>query len=97
MITIKIEFDYDGRHIKFAAYLKDDMTLSVSKKNAGVDLVEDIEEGRWSLVFNEMFEVVMYRDADGNRTCEAERAIIWNVQKGYILDEVEARSKVSYK
>lgn len=99
MVTITIKFDYDGNKQTLKACLKNDMmTLSESKQNQATDLIEDAgDDDRWSLVFDtdgdEMYEVVMYRDADGEKTTEAEYVIVWGgTGKDAILAEIDVKS-----
>lgn len=99
MVTISIGFEYEGNKKTLKACIKNDMmTLSDSKQNQATDIVEDFgDEDRWSLVFDtdcdEMYEAVMYRDADGVKTTEVEYVIVWGgTDKQAILAEVDAKS-----
>ncbi len=98
MVTITIKFEYDGKKHTLKACLKNDMTLSDSKQNQATDVVEDFgDEYRWSLIFDtdgdEMYEAVMYRDAEGEMTTEVEYIIVWGgTDKQAILSEVDAKS-----
>lgn len=103
MITLNITFDYEGKAHKLKACLKNDKTLSNNKQNQATDLTEDFgDERRWSLYFADFddehdVEVVMYRDADGNKTLEADYAIVWGKgDNGVIEDEVDAKCKEKY-
>ncbi len=99
MVTITIKFDYEGNKQTLKACLKNDMmTLSESKQNQATDVEEDTgDEDRWSLFFDtdgdEMFEAVMYRDADGDKTTEVDYVIVWGgTDKQAIMAEVDAKS-----
>lgn len=97
MITITIKFEYEDKKQSFKACLKNDMTLSDSKQNQATDLVEDSADDRWSLFFDtdgeEMYEAVMYRNADGDMTTEVEYVIVWGGKdKDAILAEIDAKS-----
>jgi len=103
MITLNITFDYEDKKHKLKACLKNDKTLSNSKMNQATDLDEDFgDELRWSLYFADFdkehdVEVVMYRDAEGEKILEADYAIIWNKgNEGVIDDEVDAQCTVKY-
>lgn len=102
MITLNIEFDYEGQKRKLKACLKNNMTLSDSKQNQATDLVEDFgDDTRWSLYFADYdaehdVEIVMLRDADGNKTFEVDYAIIWSKANDIIEDEVDAQCKFRY-
>lgn len=103
MITLNISFDYEGKKHKLKACLKNSMTLSDNKQNQATDLIEDFgNERRWSLYFADFddehdVEIIMYRDADGNKTLEADYAIIWsNGDNGVIEDEVDAQCMAKY-
>lgn len=78
------------------------MALSDSKQNQATDLVEDFgDDTRWSLYFADFdaehdVEIMMLRDADGNKTFDADYAIIWSKANGIIEDEVDAQCKVKY-
>lgn len=84
MITIKIEFDYEGKKHALKAMLNNDLSqLSKSKNNDATEIVDDFgDEERWSIIFDQhdgrSLEVVMYRDSDGEKTVEADYTIIWN-------------------
>lgn len=84
MITLKLQFDYEGKTHKLQANLKNDMTISETKGNQATDIVEDFgEDERWSLIFGEhdlgYIEVVMYRDSETKEMLpEADYIIIWN-------------------
>lgn len=103
MINLKITFDYEGKKQKLNAYLKNDMTISENKRNQATDLIEDFgDEKRWLLYFADFdgehdVEIVMLRDADGDKVFEADYAIIWNkADNGVIDDEVDAQCTVRY-
>lgn len=103
MITLNISFDYEGKKHKLKACLKNDKSLSSNKQNQATDLTEDFgDDTRWSLYFADFdeehdVEVVMYRDADGNKTLEADYAIIWSKgDNGVIEGEVDATCKVKH-
>lgn len=103
MITLNISFDYEGKKHKLKACLKNDVTLSNNKQNQATDLTEDFgDERRWSLYFADFddehdVEVVMLCDSDGNKTLEADYAIVWSKgDNGIIEDEVDAKCKVKY-
>lgn len=103
MITLNITFDYEGKKHKLKACLKNDVTLSNNKQNQATDLIDNFgDESRWSLYFADFddehdVEVVMLCDADGNKTLEADYAIIWNKDdNGVIDDEVDAQCTVKY-
>lgn len=103
MITIKFEFNYEGKTYRPKACLKDDMTLSNSKQNDATDLIEDFgDESRWSLCFEDLIEghsieIVMYRDGEGDMTTEAEYAIVWNNEIDNIEDTIEVKSRTIRK
>lgn len=99
MVIITIRFEYEGKQRTLKACLKNDMmTLSESKQNQATDLIEDFgDDDRWSLVFDtdgdEMYEAVMYRDADGEKTTEVDYIIVWGgTGKDAILAEIDAKS-----
>lgn len=103
MITLNITFNYEGKKRKLKACLKNDMTLSANKQNQATDLIEDFgDEKRWSLYFADFdeehdVEIVMLRDAEGDKAFEADYAIIWNKgDNGVIDDEVDAQCTVRY-
>ena len=79
------------------------MTLSESKQNQATDIIEDFgDDTRWSLYFADFdeehdVEIVMLRDADGDKVFEADYAIIWsNGDNGCTEDEVDAQCKAKY-
>ncbi len=99
MVTITIKFEYEGNNHALKACLKNDMaTLSSSKQNQATDIEEDTgDEDRWSLYFDtdgdEMYEAVMYRDAEGEKTPEVDYVIVWGgTDKQAILSEIDAKS-----
>lgn len=104
MIILNISFNYEEEIHKLKACLKNDGTLSNSKQNQATDISEDFgEEKRWSLFFADFdnehdVEVMMFKDADGNKTMEADYAIIWGKgDNGTIEDEVDATCQVKYQ
>ena len=103
MVTLSIKFNYEGEEYKLKACLKNDMTLSESKQNQATDIIEDFgDDTRWSLYFADFdeehdVEIVMLRDADGDKVFEADYAIIWsNGDNGCTEDEVDAQCKAKY-
>lgn len=103
MITIKFEFNYEGKIYRPKACLKNDMTLSISKQNDATDLIEDFgDEGRWSLCFEDLIEgycieIVMYRDSEGDMITEADYAIVWNNDIDSIEDTIDVKSITIWK
>lgn len=100
MVTIKIEFEYDGKQHNLKAMLNNDLSkLSKNKNNDATEIVDDfVDDERWSIIFDEYelnVEVVMYRDDDGEKTPEADYAIIWNGDT--VEAEIEVKSCVKYK
>lgn len=98
MVTIKIEFEYEGKQHNLKAMLNNDLSkLSKSKNNNATEIVDDFgDDGRWSLYFADV-EVMMYRDADGDKQLEADYAIIWNKgNNGVIEDEIDVKSSVKH-
>ena len=100
MVTITIEFEYEGKKHNLKAMLNNSLTeLSKSKKNDATEIIDDFgDEDRWSIIFGqyELFvEAVMYRDSeDGEKTTSVDYAIIWN---GDIMDaEIDVKSGVKY-
>lgn len=104
MVTIKIEFKYEGKQHNLKAMLNNDLSkLSKSKNNNATEIVDDFgDDGRWSLYFADFddehdVEVMMYRDADGDKQLEADYAIIWNKgNNGVIEDEIDVKSSVKH-
>jgi hypothetical protein len=104
MVTIKIEFEYEGKRHNLKAMLNNDLSkLSKSKNNNATEIVDDFgDDGRWSLYFADFddghdVEVMMYRDADGDKQLEADYAIIWNKgNNGVIEDEIDVKSSVKH-
>lgn len=100
MVTITIEFEYEGKKHNLKAMLTNDLSgLSKSKKNDATEIIDDYgDEDRWSIIFGEYelyVEVVMYRDSDdGSKTTSVDYAIIWN---GDIIEaEIDVKSGVKY-
>lgn len=95
MITIKIEFNHEGKTHKLTACLKNDMTISNSKNNQGYDIIEDNgDDKRWSLMFSTEeypnIEAVMYRDSETNEMLlECDYLIIWHPKADCIEAEIE--------
>lgn len=102
MITLKISFDRHGHKYTYTAVLKDSMELSESKKNEAVDLIEDTGDGdRWSLIFDgaeaESYEVVMFKNADGDMTTELDYIIVWDGGRDCIVEEIDGKCKATRK
>lgn len=101
--TIKIRFKFENRKHTLTAILKDNWTLSKSRKNQATDIIENYgDDSRWSIVFdldNEiMYEAVMLRDVNGDKSMKVEYVIIWGgTDRSAILDSVTAISSVNIK
>lgn len=100
MVTITIEFEYEGKKHNLRAMLNNSLTeLSKSKKNDATEIIDDYgDEDRWSIIFGEYelyVEAVMYRDSDdGDKTTSVDYAILWN---GDIIEaEIDVKSGVKY-
>lgn len=100
MVTITIEFEYEGKKHNLKAMLNNSLTeLSKSKKNDATEIIDNTgDDERWSIIFGEydlFVEAVMYRDSeDGDKTTSVDYAIIWN---GEILEaEIDVKSGVKY-
>lgn len=100
MVTITIEFEYEGKKHNLRAMLNNSLTeLSKSKKNDATEIIDDYgDEERWSIIFGQYdlyVEAVMYRDGeDGDKTTSVDYAILWN---GDIIEaEIDVKSGVKY-
>lgn len=100
MVTISIEFDYDGKRHNLKAMLNNDLSaLSKSKKNDATEINDDFgDKSRWSIIFGQYelyVEVVLYRDSeDYEKTTSVDYAIIWN---GEVIEaEIDVKSGVKH-
>ena len=98
MVTITIEFEYEGKKHNLKAMLNNTLTeLSKSKKNDATEINDDFgDEDRWSIIFGQydlFIEAVMYRDSDdGEKTTSVDYIIIWN---GDVIEaELDVKSGV---
>lgn len=98
MVTITIEFEYEGKKHNLKAMLNNDLSqLSKSKKNDATEINDDFgDDERWSIIFGqyELFvEAVMYRDSDDyEKTPSVDYIIIWN---GDVIEaELDVKSGV---
>ena len=98
MVTITIEFEYEGKKHNLKAMLNNTLTeLSKSKKNDVTEIIDDTgDDERWSIIFGQydlFIEAVMYRDSDDReKTTSVDYIIIWN---GDIIEaEIDAKSSV---
>lgn len=65
MITLKLNFLSNGVDIKRVAIISDDFSsLSESKKNQAVDIVDYSEDGFWSLCFEDDSESLRYYEVE---------------------------------
>lgn len=101
MVTIKIEFEYEGKQHNLKAILNNDLSkLSKSKDNDATEIVDDFgDEDRWSIIFGEYdelyVEAVLYRNSEsGDKTPDVDYAIIWN---GDVIEaEIDVKSIVKH-
>lgn len=104
MKTITAEFVYNGKTYTLKAKLTDNMKLSKSKDNMATEIIEDGQDGRWSLFFEDFnkdfhVELVMYLDSDDNsKWHEADYAILWSRQSDCILADVDiTKQRVQFR
>lgn len=88
MITIKAEFEYEGKTYKLQAKLTNDGKLSNSKGNMASDII-DYEDGFYGLVFDDVaedfyVELTVYADS-----FEVQHAILWRTDSDCILDGID--------
>lgn len=101
--TIKICFYFENRKRTLTAILKDDGTLSKSRKNQATDIIENFgDDSRWSIVFDIdngiLYEAIMLRNVNGDKSMKVKHVIIWGgTDRDAILDTVTATSSANIK
>lgn len=88
MVTIKAEFEYEGKTYKLQAKLTNDGKLSNSKGNMASDII-DYEDGFYGLVFEDVAEDFFVELAMYANSFEAQCAILWRTDADCILAAVD--------